>query len=188
MLLFAPDKNMVKRVRYLVAIFLITLSLLGYYPNFGFPPIKKSAVLAQVKEQSAQIIASSFDKPLILPHPGYISTRFSNWHPGIDIATGLGMPIHPIIDGVVIKTGFDIFGLGNYVVISHQNGFNSKYAHMGKVYVKKGDELTTENLLGEVGMTGRTSGPHTHLEITHNGEFVNPELLLPPLSNIPLTK
>lgn len=185
MLSFTLDKNMVKKARWVIAIFLIILPLLGYYPSPGFPPIKKSAVLAQVKEQKAEIISQSFDKPLILPHPGYISTRFSSWHPGIDIATGLGMPIHPITDGVVIEAGFNIFGLGNYVVVTHKNGFNSIYAHMGKIFAKAGQEVTSENLLGEVGLTGRTSGPHTHLEITHNGGYVNPELLLPVLSDMP---
>lgn len=188
MLLSALDKNMVKKVRWLIAIFLITLSFLGYYPNFGFPPVKKSHVFAQVQEQKGEVIALSFDKPLILPHPGYLSTRFSSWHPGIDIATGLGMPIHSITDGKVIDAGFDIWGLGNYVVIEHQNGFSSKYAHLGKIYAKKGDQITENNILGEVGLSGYTSGPHTHLEITHYGEFIDPQKLLPEIPPMPVMK
>lgn len=132
-----------------------------------------------------EIISQSFSKPLTLPHPGYLSTKFSNYHPGIDIAIGLGMPIHPIIDGVVTDTGFDIFGLGNYVEVTHENGFKSKYAHMGKVYVKKGSKVTSENILGEVGITGRTSGPHTHLEITLNGIPIDPVKILPEISEQP---
>jgi len=178
-------QNMAKRARWLIIIFMLLASLLGYYPTFNFPPLRQSNVLAQVKEQKGEVVSSVFNKPLNLPHPGYLSTKFSNWHPGIDIAAGLGMPIHPITDGEVIETGFDIFGLGNYVVVKHENGFNSKYAHLGKIYVKKGDQLTSDNLLGEVGLTGRTSGPHTHLEITHNGEFVDPQLLLPALPDMP---
>ncbi len=172
---------MTKEFKSLVAICFLTLSLLGYYPNLGYPPLKKSQVLASVSEQKGEVVSSYFNKPLILPHPGYLSTRFSVWHPGIDITAGLGMPIHPIIDGVVEEVGRDIFGLGNYVVVSHQNGFESKYAHMGKIYVKKGNKVTSENMLGEVGLTGRTSGPHTHLEIMHNGQFINPVNLLPEL-------
>lgn len=188
MLLFALEKNMVKKVRYLIAIFLISASLFGYYPNFGFPPIKKSQVFAQVQEQKGEVVALSFDKPLSLPHPGYLSTKFSSWHPGVDIASGLGMPIHPITDGEVIEVGFDIWGLGNYVVIKHQNGFSSKYAHMGKIYAKTNDKVTSENILGEVGLSGHTSGPHTHLEITHNGEFVDPQKLLPEIPPMPVMK
>ncbi len=175
----------VRWFRWLTLVFIISFSLLGYYPTLGVPPIKKSFVFAQSKEQKAEVISASFSKPLALPHPGYLSTRFSTWHPGIDIASGLGMPIHPIIDGEVIDAGFDIFGLGNYVTLSHQNNFTSKYAHLGKIYVKKGDKLTTDNTLGEVGLTGHTSGPHTHLEITHNGVYIDPLGLLPTLPDMP---
>lgn len=182
-----PVVPIVKWFQWLIVIFIISFSFLGYYPTFGIPPIKQSYVFAESQEQKGEVIASAFSKPLILPHPGYLSTKFSSWHPGIDIATGLGMPIHPIIDGEVTHAGFDIFGLGNYIVVSHQNGFVSKYAHVGKIYVKKGDKVTTENILGEVGLTGHTSGPHTHLEITHNGESVDPVRLLPALPDMPIT-
>lgn len=176
-----------KWVRWLTVIFFIFSTLLGYYPALSFPPVKKAQALAQTQEQKGEVISSSFSKPLILPHPGYLSTKFSSWHPGIDLASGLGMPIHPIIDGQVLETGFDIWGLGNYVIISHENGFVSKYAHMGKVYIKKGDKVSTESILGEVGLTGHTSGPHTHLEVTLHGEYIDPQTILPEIPNMPLT-
>lgn len=166
-------------------IIFVFLNFAGYYPTFGVPPIKRSQALAQEMSETGEIIPQSFSKPLIPPHPGYLSTKFSNYHPGIDIASGLGMPIHPIIDGVVEEAGRDIFGLGNYVVISHEKGFKSKYAHMGKIYVKTGDKVTSENTLGEVGMTGRTSGPHTHLEITLDGQSIDPVKLLPEFPTTP---
>jgi murein DD-endopeptidase MepM/ murein hydrolase activator NlpD len=165
----------------------ILFSLFGYYPTFSYPPIKKSVVLAQTQEQKMEITANSFSKPPILPHPGYLTTRFSAWHPGIDIAAGLGMPIRPILDGEINQVGRDFWGLGNFVEILHENGFKSKYAHMGRVYVKAGDKVSQEKILGEVGMTGNTSGPHTHLEVTRDGNFVNPQTLLPEIPNIPQT-
>lgn len=173
-----------KKVVWLTIVGLIFSTFSTYYPSFDFPPIKQAKVFAQVQEQKGEVIPSSFSKPLILPHPGYLSTRFSSYHPGIDIATGLGMPIHPITDGQVVEAGTDFWGLGNYVVVAHENGFKSKYAHMGKIFVKAGEKVTSENILGEVGLTGHTSGPHTHLEITHNGEYVDPLTLLPPLPDI----
>ena len=122
---------------------LLLFFLSGYYPVLTFPPvIKPSIIFAQ--EQKQEIVASSFPKPVTLPHPGYLSTKFSSWHPGVDIATGLGMPIHSITDGEVLETGTDFWGLGNYVVIRHQNGFQSKYAHMGKIYVKVGQKVVSE--------------------------------------------
>lgn len=170
---------------FLTITILIFVTFAGYYPAFTIPPIKRSEVWAQGSEQRVEIISTAFSKPLILPHPGFLSTRFSNFHPGVDIAAGLGMPIHPIIDGVIEEVGRDIFGLGNYVSISHENGFKSKYAHMGKIYVKAGTQVSSQNTLGEVGMTGHTSGPHTHLEITLNGKFVDPQKILPEIPDFP---
>ncbi len=186
MLSFALVQNMAKWFRWLVVIAVFFPTFLGYYPTFAIPPIKKVAVFAQTQEQNGEVIPSSFSKPLTLPHPGYLSTRFSNFHPGIDIAAGLGMQVHPVTNGEVVEAEFDIWGLGNYVVISHENGFASKYAHLGKIYVKAGQRVTSSNILGEVGLTGHTSGPHTHLEITHNGEFVDPQKLLPEIPAMPV--
>ncbi len=170
-----------RRFFWIILVCYIFFTFAGYYPTFGIPPVKRSQIFAAEMTEIAEIIPQSFSKPLILPHPGYISTRFSSYHPGVDIASGLGMPIHPIIDGEVIAVGRDIFGLGNYVVISHEKGFKSTYAHMGKIYVKVGSKVSSENLLGEVGLTGHTSGPHTHLEITFNGQYIDPLKLLPEL-------
>ncbi len=164
----------------------LALSLTGYYPTFSIPPVRQSLVKAETLEQKGEIIAQSFSKPPILPHPGYLSTRFSSYHPGIDIATGLGMPIHPITDGEVTEAGRDFWGLGNFVVVTHQNGFKSKYAHMGKIYVKIGDKVAEENILGEVGLTGHTSGPHTHLEVTLHGRYIDPQGLLPAIPDMPV--
>lgn len=170
----------------LAVVSFIFFTLSGYYPSFSIPPVSKNVSKAAYPEQSGEIIAQSFSKPLILPHPGYLSTRFSIYHPGVDIASGLGMPIHPVTSGEVIDAGRDFFGLGNYVAVTHENGFVSKYAHMGQIYVKIGQKVTSENTLGEVGLTGNTSGPHTHLEITQNGKFVNPLPLLPEIPDLPL--
>lgn len=164
---------------------LVAAYLMGYYPALSIPPVKQAAVSANTHEQRQEVIAASFSKPLLPPHPGYISTRFSRWHPGIDIATGLGMPIHPITDGVVEQVTFGFWGLGTHVIIDHQNGFTSLYAHMGRVFVKAGQPVTGQSILGEVGMTGHTSGPHTHLEITKDGVEINPEALLPKLPDYP---
>lgn len=174
-----------KRIYRLAIIFLILFQFLGYYPNLSVPPIKRSQVFAQSLEEEGEIIPASFSKALTLPFQGYLSTGFSFFHPGIDLAANLGTPIHPITDGVVSETGYDLFGLGNYVVVAHENGFKSKYGHLGKILVKVGDELTAADVLGVVGLTGHTSGPHTHLEITHDGKYVDPQKLLPEIPDMP---
>lgn len=156
----------------------------GYQPTLAIPPIKQSIVKAEFSQE--QIIqTSSFKDPFILPHPGYISTSFSTWHPGVDIATGLGMPIHPINAGKVIEVTFGFWGLGHSVVVEHEQGIKSTYGHMGRIFVKIDDLVTQNSILGEVGMTGHTSGPHTHLEVTKNGEYFDPQLILPLLSKWP---
>lgn len=190
LLKYATLKNIIQNVlnynlSKISLIFFIVFTFLGYYPNFGIPPVKKSYVSANTQEQKGEIIPNSFPQPIILPHSGYLSTRSSSWHPGIDIAAGLGMPIRPITAGVVKEVSTDFFGLGHFVVISHEKGYQSKYAHLGKIYAKVGEKVTSENIIGEVGLTGQTSGPHTHLEITLDGKYINPQTILPEISAMP---
>ena len=174
-----------QKFRWLAITSVIFTFLSGYYPTFTLPPLRSSVALAQTSTQEGQIIASSFPTPLSLPHPGYLSTRFSKYHPGVDIATGLLMPIHPITDGVIEEVRNGFFGLGHFVVVSHVNGFKSTYGHMGKIYVKVGQKVTTESTLGEVGLSGATSGPHTHLEVTYEGKYIDPLTILPQVPAMP---
>lgn len=169
----------------LTIISLLLIFLSGYYPVWSFPPIKPSFVRADSQQQTVEIIASSFPQPVVLPHPGYLSASFSRWHPGVDIATGLGMPIHPITEGLVEEVNYGFWGYGNHVIISHDNGFKSLYAHMGKIYTKQGQQVTSENIIGEVGLTGHTSGPHTHLEILKDGNYIDPLTILPEVPTMP---
>ena len=60
------------------------------------------------------------------------------------------------------------------VVVDHGNGFVTKYAHMHKIYVKKGEYVDVNNVLGEVGNTGRSTGPHQHYEVLFQGKNVDP--------------
>lgn len=173
-----------KKVSRFAIILLAIFFLSGYYPSFSIPPINTSKISAASNEQAQEIIASSFVQPVILPHSGYLSSKFSRFHPGVDIATTLGTPVHPITQGIIDEIGLNFWGYGNHVLVSHPNGFKSLYGHMGKVFAKKGQEVTTDSILGEVGMTGFSSGPHTHLEITHEGKYIDPLLILPEISMI----
>lgn len=176
-------KNTLTRISF---VGILILYFLGYYPTFNFPPIARSE--ARAVEQRYEVIAEAFKQPINLPHPGYLSSKYSSYHPGVDIATGLGMPIHPISDGVVTAVNFGFWGYGNHVVVTHSDGFQSLYGHMGRIFVKKDQPITTSNYLGEVGLTGRTSGPHTHLEITHDGKYIDPLTILPEIRDYPIAK
>lgn len=161
----------------LVPLFLLYFA--GYQPTLAIPPVKKTVAQASELTQEQSITAYYIQQPFQLPHPGYISNYYSRWHTAVDIATGLGMPIHPVTTGVVSEVNYGYWGYGNYVAITHEQGFHSMYAHMGRIYVKVGDSVDLNSILGEVGMTGRTTGPHTHLEITKDGKFIDPRLVLP---------
>ncbi|MBI3485593.1 M23 family metallopeptidase [Candidatus Daviesbacteria bacterium] len=166
-----------------LGIILVTF-LFDYQPTLSFPPIKKAIVKA-ADEQTQSLDAKSLPFQASLPHSGYISTHFSIFHPGIDIATSLGTPIHPISKGIILDLGFNPWGLGLNVLVDHGQGYKSLYAHMAKILVKKGQSVEVSDILGEVGLTGHTSGPHTHLEVSKDNINFDPQTILPVLEDLP---
>lgn len=108
---------------------------------------------------------------------GYRSDPFNKrpaGHKGVDLASRTGNKIKVMAKGKVVKTQHSNKGYGNLVVIDHGNGFMTKYAHLSKIYVEKGDHLDIEDAVGEVGSTGRSTGPHLHYEILYQGHPVDP--------------
>lgn len=95
-------------------------------------------------------------------------------HKGLDLASRTGNKIKVMAKGKVIEVKHSNQGYGNLVVVDHGNGFVTKYAHMHKIYVKNGDYLKAEDAIGEVGSTGRSTGPHLHYEILYQGHPVDP--------------
>lgn len=111
------------------------------------------------------------------PVRGEISQSYSWYHNGLDITSPIGTPIVAAHNGTVteIHTGTYDGGYGNNVYISNGNGIVSHYAHMQAVGVSVGQQVTGgSTVIGWVGMTGRTTGPHVHFEIRVNGSTVNP--------------
>jgi murein DD-endopeptidase MepM/ murein hydrolase activator NlpD len=94
-------------------------------------------------------------------------------HTGVDLASKTGTPIYAAGDGVVEKAGWSS-GYGNYTVIRHVNGFETGYGHQSKLLVKPGAKVRQGQLIGLVGSTGNSTGPHLHFEIKVNGRFVDP--------------
>ncbi len=114
----------------------------------------------------------------VLPINTGVSQEFHLGHPGMDITAPLGSKIYPLKDGVVVLMSFTKWDYGRSVVIDHGNGLMTRYAHMGKIFVEEGERVTTDMALGEVGLTGRTTGPHLHIEIMKDGRTVNPRAYL----------
>lgn len=95
-------------------------------------------------------------------------------HKGVDLASRTGNKIKIMASGRVTKIEHSNKGYGNLIVVDHGNGFQTKYAHLHKIYVKKGDYLKINDTIGEVGTTGRSTGPHLHYEILFRGQQVDP--------------
>ncbi|MBI2324799.1 MAG: M23 family metallopeptidase [Chloroflexi bacterium] len=110
---------------------------------------------------------------LAWPVGGYISQYFWAFHSGVDLAAPYGTGIGASGAGTVVSTGWVAVG-GLSVRIKHEGGFETGYYHMGAVYVAPGQKVERGQIIGTVGMTGITTGPHVHWELKLNGAFVNP--------------
>lgn len=98
----------------------------------------------------------------------------SMMHPGIDFVAPTGTPIHATGDGVIEEVNGGQSGYGNYVMIKHGFGYETLYGHMSRVNVRVGQKVTRGDVLGFVGSTGRSTGPHCHYEVIKDGRKINP--------------
>jgi murein DD-endopeptidase MepM/ murein hydrolase activator NlpD len=100
-------------------------------------------------------------------------TRELRFHRGMDLAAPEGTEVRAAQEGEVIFSGFKP-GYGNVIVIQHSGGLETTYAHLGCMSVKKGDLITAEQIVGTVGSTGHSTGPHLHFEAARFGERIDP--------------
>jgi murein DD-endopeptidase MepM/ murein hydrolase activator NlpD len=98
---------------------------------------------------------------------------YNRMHNGVDMACAAGTPIYAAKSGKVTIAGWG-GQAGNYVSINHGDGFASVYMHMTNYIVRAGQYVTTGQVIGYVGSTGLSSGPHLHFGISYNGTYVNP--------------
>jgi murein DD-endopeptidase MepM/ murein hydrolase activator NlpD len=100
-------------------------------------------------------------------------TGKASWHRGIDFAGKYGNEVIAVSDGVVSWSG-DRYGFGNLVEIKHGNGYVTRYAHNQDLLVAVGDQVGQGETIALMGSTGRSTGPHVHFEVWHNGKAVDP--------------
>lgn len=100
------------------------------------------------------------------------------FHKGIDIAQATGTPIVATANGKVGKVDYDANGYGNYADLEHKYGFRTRFAHMSRVFVSKGQQVLRGQLIGAVGSTGYSTGPHVHYEVHMGTQLVDPMLYL----------
>ena len=111
---------------------------------------------------------------------GYRNDPFTGkrrMHYGIDIANRTGTVVKATLDGTVIMCGFSTV-YGKYIILKHQGGYQSLYAHLDAYRVKEGEKVGQGQIIGELGNSGRSTGPHLHFSIYHNQQPVNPLSLL----------
>lgn len=119
-------------------------------------------------------LKSIISNKLAWPTVGARMTQYFSWrHHAVDIANKLGTPIYACDTGVIEVAGWGT-GYGNQIVIDHGGGRKSRYAHLSKFYVKKGDAVKKGDVIGLMGSTGRSTGPHLHFEYIINGIKYNP--------------
>lgn len=94
-------------------------------------------------------------------------------HSGMDFRAPTGMPAKVTAPGVVVKAGWN-GGYGRMVEVDHGNGFATRYGHLSKIDVTVGKRLNAGDLIGKTGSSGRSTGPHLHYEVRHNGEAIDP--------------
>lgn len=107
---------------------------------------------------------------------GYRSDPFTGkkaFHKGVDIPSAKGSPIYALAAGVVTYAG-NKKGFGNMVEIDHGQGYSTRYAHISEIAVKTGDRISQDQVIAKIGSTGRSTGPHLHLEMLKDGRRFNP--------------
>lgn len=101
-------------------------------------------------------------------------TRRPTMHYGIDFTGTIGTPIHATGEGIVVNAEFSFTGYGKEVVIDHGFGYKTRYAHLSKINVKPGDKILRGQIIGELGTTGRSTGPHLHYEVLLRNSAIDP--------------
>ncbi len=126
--------------------------------------------------------------PLGIPHHGKITSRFGyrrnpftnkgrEMHSGIDIKGNTGEAIKATAAGKVVHAGYK-GQYGRVIIIEHSNGWETRYAHLSKTKVREGQRVEAGQIIGSLGNTGRSTGPHLHYELLSHGTKINPEKTL----------
>jgi murein DD-endopeptidase MepM/ murein hydrolase activator NlpD len=115
----------------------------------------------------------------VWPSSGRITQSFKPYHRALDIAGWTGAQVKAADSGYVVESGWSNEGYGNYVVIDHRNGFQTLYGHLSRIFVTAGESVGKGALIGLMGSTGNSTGPHLHFEIRQRGVQLNPFGQLP---------
>jgi murein DD-endopeptidase MepM/ murein hydrolase activator NlpD len=110
------------------------------------------------------------------PRPSPFTGQIQN-HPGLDLAAPMGADVYAARDGRVTETGTDPV-YGNYIIVAHDDNWVSLYGHLSAISAGAGSRVSRDSVIGKVGSTGQSTGPHLHFEIRKNGQALDPGKLL----------
>lgn len=153
-----------------------------------FEQAENGDVEAQIKLLRSSLPSENL--PTMWAHLGKINNEFGfrrnpfggrsyEFHAGMDIDGERGDTVVAPGNGVIIKAGWQ-GGYGNMIEVDHGNGLTTRYGHLSKIEVEVGDLVQRGQLIGLIGSTGRSTGPHLHYELRLNDKSINPRLFLPP--------
>ncbi len=165
----------------------VNLAGLAFFTAVVVPQSQSMVSDLVVSQQTQRNVIVVDDSPSLFQWPLRtfgISQEFSVVHPGMDLTDPIGTTIYPIGDGVVTWIKYLSYGYGYHVLITNDDGVQSLYAHMSKIFVHEGQSVAKTTALGEVGVTGWTTGPHVHLEVYEQGSATNPLEVLPQLKDV----
>lgn len=153
---------------------------------------KSNLALAMTSQSSSQIssgasseMVSSQENKIVFQPPvedAVITSAYglremdgqSDFHKGMDFAVPFGTPITAVMAGTVIETG-ESNSYGNYIVVEHENGIKTRYAHCSSIQASENDKVTDQDVIAFAGSSGDSTGPHVHLEVEIDGATVDPE-------------
>ncbi|WP_024655535.1 peptidoglycan DD-metalloendopeptidase family protein [Borrelia hispanica] len=135
-------------------------------------------------KMSKDLLRNALGETFLFPTRGIITsgygyrpdpfTKTISFHNGIDIANVANTPVVATKEGIVVTAGFSVGGYGKYIVIAHNNGFQTLYAHLGSFAVRVGDRVSRGQMIGRMGSTGYSTGNHLHFTIFKDGKTSNP--------------
>jgi murein DD-endopeptidase MepM/ murein hydrolase activator NlpD len=170
-------------------------AVLSVAPSLPLSPLEKKDLESSLETEEKPIPSASaakeIEKPpwlgkeldIIWPIQGKINSPFGpRWkklHTGIDIASPSYQEVKAAMDGEVILSRNSRTGYGNVVVLRHNLGYTTIYGHMNVIIAKEGEDVRQGQAIGGVGSTGKSTGPHLHFELRHDGHPIDPLPILP---------
>ncbi|MGB8644508.1 MAG: peptidoglycan DD-metalloendopeptidase family protein [Anaerolineae bacterium] len=148
----------------------LTASEFVMVPGGSKPFVASKSIISGVAPQAAPRGTTNF----ITPVSACLSQIFWARHSGVDLAAPIGTPVYAADSGYIAVVGWDNTGYGNMILLNHGNGYMTRYGHLSAFNVEPGQAVKKGALIGRVGSTGHSTGPHLHFEIILNGAFKNP--------------